>query len=175
MGNAIKHDQAKPKMGLISTRFLKGLAQVLTFGAHKYAVHNWRKGLATSRLYDALQRHLTDWNDGQDLDPESGLSHLYHASCCLMFLAETVEVRPDLDDRYKPHGPETRDSLPPEHSAAVPEKSSEHCCISNPAGCHQRHPGPVALHVRPLCGVGVEERQGQAEPLTGPHSSTGEN
>jgi len=102
---AIKHDGGKPQMGLISSKFLVGLSGVLTFGAKKYQAHNWRAGAGFkySRLYDALQRHLTAWNDCEDKDPESGLSHLYHAACMLMFLAETVETRPENDDRY--HAP----------------------------------------------------------------------
>lgn len=96
-----KHDHGKAQVGLISSRFLLGLANVLTFGAKKYSAHNWRKGIEISRYYDALQRHLLAWNDGEDLDSESGLPHLYHAACCLMFMAETVEVNPTFDNRYK--------------------------------------------------------------------------
>lgn len=98
---ATKHDKAKPMMGLISSRFLKGLAEVLTFGATKYAAHNWRKGFALSRPYNALQRHLTDWNGGKNIDEESGLPILYHAACELMFLAELAETMPYLDDRFE--------------------------------------------------------------------------
>lgn len=98
---ASKNDLGKPRMELISSKFLVGLAKVLTHGAKKYAAHNWRKGLAYSRVYGALQRHLAAWNDGEDLDAETGLSHLYHAACELMFLAEFAETRPDLDDRWK--------------------------------------------------------------------------
>lgn len=97
----IKFDSGKPLMNLLSSRWLKGTAEVLTAGARKYSSHNWRKGMKFSRCYDALQRHMLAWNDGQDLDLETGLSHLYHASCCLMFLAELSETRTDLDDRYK--------------------------------------------------------------------------
>lgn len=98
---ALKYDGEKPKHGLISSKFLDGLARVLTFGAKKYAAHNWRKGFDSSRLYDSIQRHLTAWNDGEDTDPESGLPHLAHAACGLMFLSEQMITRPDLDDRYK--------------------------------------------------------------------------
>lgn len=101
MSGGTKADGDKLQMGLISSRFLRGLAGVLTFGATKYSKHNWRQGIELSRLYNALQRHLTDWNDGIDLDPETQKSHLYHAACCLMFLAELSETRPELDDRFK--------------------------------------------------------------------------
>jgi hypothetical protein len=89
-------------MSLLDPLFLTTVSQVLTFGAQKYAAHNWRKGLEVSRLLDAALRHLNAFNDGQDLDPESGISHLGHASCCLMFAMRMVQDRPELDDRYKP-------------------------------------------------------------------------
>lgn len=98
---AVKHDSGKIQIGLVSSVFLWGLARVLTFGAQKYAAHNWRKGIVYSRLFDALQRHLWAWWNGEENDPESGESHLDHAACCLMFLREMSEDRKDLDDRFK--------------------------------------------------------------------------
>jgi len=95
-----KFDQGKPQIGLISKIFVFGLARVLTFGAKKYAAHNWRKGIAYSRLFDALQRHLWAWWAGEEFDAESGESHLDHAACCLMFLRELSETSPGLDDRW---------------------------------------------------------------------------
>jgi len=44
-------------------------------------------------------RHLTAWWAGEDLDPESGLHHLAHAACCLMFLLEYTQTHTELDDR----------------------------------------------------------------------------
>ena len=95
-----KHDQDKPPLGLIDRTFLWGLARVLAFGAKKYSAHNWRLGITTDRLYDALQRHVTAWNDGEDIDAESGLHHLDHAACELMFLRWTIEKKPELDKRH---------------------------------------------------------------------------
>lgn len=76
---------------------------VLTFGAKKYAAWNWAKGISYSRLYDGIQRHLSAFWDREDSDPESGLSHLLHASCGMMFLYMMTLIRPDMDDRFKPH------------------------------------------------------------------------
>lgn len=95
-----KLDAGKPPMGLLDSLWLTLVAKVLGFGAKKYAAHNWRKGIELSRIYDGVQRHLTAWNDGEDLDPESGLPHLAHASCGMMFLTKLSTTRPDLDDRY---------------------------------------------------------------------------
>lgn len=96
-----KNDQEKIKLNLLSTIWINGVGSVLNFGMHKYAAHNWRKGIEVSRLMDAALRHLLAFNEGEDNDPESGLNHLYHASCCLMFMSELMVTRPDLDDRYK--------------------------------------------------------------------------
>lgn len=99
---ALKFDQDKLPLNLLSTEALNQTAAVLKFGAQKYAEHNWRKGFTWSRPLAAAMRHLTAFNDGEDKDPESGLSHLAHAACCIMFLLEFEKTHPELDDRYKP-------------------------------------------------------------------------
>lgn len=101
MNKGIKHDLGKAQMELLSSQWIYGVANVLTFGAKKYAAHNWRKGLAQSRLLGAALRHIFSYLGGEDLDPETGLSHLHHASCCLMFASELKVTHPKLDDRYK--------------------------------------------------------------------------
>jgi hypothetical protein len=97
----LKNDAEKPRMDLLSREALVQISQVLTFGAKKYAAQNWRKGLAWSRVLGAAMRHLTAFNDGEDKDPETGLSHLGHLGCCVMFLLEYEKTHKELDDRYK--------------------------------------------------------------------------
>lgn len=96
----LKFDSNKPPMELLSPVWLEGVAQVLAFGAKKYAAHNWRKGIQISRLIGAALRHIFAFLAGQDLDPESKLPHLHHASCCLMFASELMYTKPECDDRY---------------------------------------------------------------------------
>lgn len=98
---AMKFDQDKLPLNLLSTEAMNQTAAVLKFGAQKYAEHNWRGGFKWSRPLAAAMRHLTAFNDGEDKDPESGLSHLAHAACCIMFLLEFEKTHPELDDRYK--------------------------------------------------------------------------
>lgn len=95
-----KNDTEKTPLELLPTLPLWQIADVLAFGAKKYERWNWRRGLRWSRLYGAALRHLTAWADGEDLDEESGLHHVAHAACCLVFLLEMLE-RPELDDRWK--------------------------------------------------------------------------
>jgi len=97
-----KNDGGKPRMELLSRAALEGCAQVLTFGAQKYASDNWRAGMAWRRLIGAAMRHLQAFADGEDMDPESGLPHLDHLACCVMFLSEFQKKNMGTDDRYKP-------------------------------------------------------------------------
>lgn len=97
-----KNDGEKPRMELLSRAALEGTAHVLTFGARKYDSHNWRKGMAWGRLIGAAMRHLQAFADGEDLDPESGLPHVDHLACCVMFLSEYQKRGLGTDDRFKP-------------------------------------------------------------------------
>jgi hypothetical protein len=100
-GSAMKFDTDKLPVNLLSSEALLQTAAVLKFGADKYHAHNWRDGFAWSRPLAAAMRHIMAFNDGEDKDPESGLSHLAHAACCIMFLLEFEKTHPQLDDRYK--------------------------------------------------------------------------
>lgn len=88
-------------MGLIPQRALIEVAKVLDFGAKKYTAHNWRLGMDHSRLYDAVLRHVAAHVDGEDLDPESGLPHIAHATCGCLMLLEYILKDIGNDDRYK--------------------------------------------------------------------------
>lgn len=84
----MKFDNNKPRMDLIEPEFLEGIAKVLTLGASKYAPDSWKTQVSEPerRYYAAALRHLVAWKKGEKTDPESGLSHIYHAACNLMFL-----------------------------------------------------------------------------------------
>lgn len=107
MSEGVKHDQEKPDMSLLSSSAILKVAEVMTFGKKKYGSHNWRNGIAWSRVLAAALRHLFAFLSGEDKDPETGLSHMAHLGCCVMFLLEYEDTHKNLDDRYKkesPHG-----------------------------------------------------------------------
>jgi dATP/dGTP diphosphohydrolase len=85
-----KHDEGKDRWDLLPTASVREVVRVLGFGAKKYGDENWRcVEDARRRYYAAAMRHLTTWYyDQEKNDPESGLSHLAHCICCLMFLEE---------------------------------------------------------------------------------------
>ena len=82
-----KDDQEKNRLDLIEPEFIEGVGKVLTFGADKYKPNNWQKvDDAENRYYAAAMRHLMAWRKGEKTDPESGISHLDHVACNIMFL-----------------------------------------------------------------------------------------
>lgn len=97
----VKHDSGKARMDLLSPYALEQIAQVMTAGAKKYGDNNWRGGLLWSRVFGALMRHAWAYWRGEDLDAETGINHLAHCGCCIMFLLEYSKTHVELDDRYK--------------------------------------------------------------------------
>lgn len=89
MEKGIKFDGGKLEFGLLPPLALEEVVKVLTFGAQKYSRNNWQKVSGSKRRYfDAMERHIWAWRKGEQIDPESGINHLAHAMCCLMFLFE---------------------------------------------------------------------------------------
>lgn len=76
-------------------------AKVYGAGASKYADHNWRLGYDWSKSFAAMQRHLLAWWGGEELDPESGLSHMAHARWHTGVLLEFAARGLGTDDRYR--------------------------------------------------------------------------
>jgi hypothetical protein len=99
-GNAQRFNGGKLRMDLVPVSSINALARVLTYGAEKYDADNWRRGFKYSTPYGCLMRHLTAWQDGEDIDPESGLSHLDHAIANIAMLIEFERECPHLDDRW---------------------------------------------------------------------------
>lgn len=84
----MKFDDDKVRLDLIDPEFIEGVGLVLTFGAKKYGPNNWQDVEdAVNRYYAATLRHLMAYRSGDVNDAESGISHLFHAACNLMFLA----------------------------------------------------------------------------------------
>jgi hypothetical protein len=46
-----------------------------------------------------MMRHMWAWWRGEEKDPETGMSHLWHAACCVMFLIAYEARRAGTDNR----------------------------------------------------------------------------
>jgi len=85
----LKFDKEKPDMYLLPPLATLEVGKVLTYGAEKYDAHNWRKLENLQERYtSAAMRHILAHMAGEKDDKETGLSHLAHAMCCLLFKLE---------------------------------------------------------------------------------------
>jgi hypothetical protein len=91
-----KYDTGKARFDLMPATAELKIAEVLRYGAFKYAPDNWRKvENPEARYLAAALRHINAWRRGESRDPESGLSHLAHAATSLMFVMELVSDEHD--------------------------------------------------------------------------------
>lgn len=85
MTQGMKFDAGKLDYTLVPWDGVEEVVKVLAFGANKYARDNW-KHVESQRYLAAAFRHLVAYNKGELTDSETGLSHLAHASCCVLFM-----------------------------------------------------------------------------------------
>jgi len=82
-----KDDKEKTRYRLVHPLFLKGVAEVLTYGGNHYGDDtNWKKCPDPWRYYDPLWRHVMAFLEGESEDPDTGKHHLFHATCCILFM-----------------------------------------------------------------------------------------
>jgi hypothetical protein len=93
--------QKSEQLGALDPAALMEVAKVAGFGATKYERMNYMKGFNWSLAYDALQRHLHEFWDGNEIDPESGLPHAAHAAWQCLCLLSFSRRGLGTDDRYK--------------------------------------------------------------------------
>lgn len=82
-----KFDTDKPRWDLLLWPEIETIVKVLTYGAKKYGEYNWvQVEPFKDRYFAAFMRHIVAWQSGEDIDAESGLPHLAHAACSILFL-----------------------------------------------------------------------------------------
>jgi hypothetical protein len=90
----------KPLMHFVPPVALLMEARVMELGASKYGPYNWQdSAIDASTYYDAAMRHLMAWFTGEDVDPESGISHLAHVRACMGILLDAQSTGQMMDDR----------------------------------------------------------------------------
>ena len=102
---ALRYNDGKPRYSLIDIQSFEPMVRVLEYGIEKYSTaecsgrDNWKKGLPVTEILDSALRHIDAILRGEDIDAESGLPHIGHLQCNIMFLAHTLKHHPHLDDR----------------------------------------------------------------------------
>ena len=93
-----KYDQGKPRFDLLDPIFEEEIAQILEFGARKYEANSWQTiPDPMNRYIAAMRRHLNAMQQGEYLDPDSGLPHHAHMSCNAMFISFFSRMKNELD------------------------------------------------------------------------------
>lgn len=98
----VKHDQDKPDYSLLTRGMLEPMVRALMFGEKKYSRFNYKTGFKNTRLTAAALRHIMAYQDGEDNDPESGISHLAHAMVALGMLLDNKANNVSEEGRYVP-------------------------------------------------------------------------
>lgn len=81
----------KPSYSAVPVPVLYELGLALSEGARKYGGYNWRvAGVRASVYINATRRHLDAWWEGEDLDPDSGLSHITKAIASLTVMRDAM-------------------------------------------------------------------------------------
>lgn len=91
---------SKAPMSTVSAAVLAEVGVAMLEGASKYGRHNYRAaGARSSVYYDATMRHLMAWWEGEDTDPDSGMSHVTKAITSLVVLRDAMIQDMCTDDR----------------------------------------------------------------------------
>lgn len=80
-----KNGVVKTMFQLFDPHFYEGVSKILTLGAQKYKPNNWING-NREEYSRAVESHWNEYKKGNKIDDESGMSHLYHVACNLMFI-----------------------------------------------------------------------------------------
>jgi len=90
----------KVPFSTVPSHIIAEIGLAMLEGGRKYGRHNYRAiGVRASVYYDACLRHLTAWWEGEDIDPDSGLSHIVKAAACLAVLRDSMLIGNWADDR----------------------------------------------------------------------------
>lgn len=94
----------KVPVSTVPANVIQEIGLAMLEGALKYGRHNYRvTGVRASVYYDAAMGHLMSWWEGEDLDPDSGLSHITKALASLTVLRDAM-ARGMLTDDRPPEG-----------------------------------------------------------------------
>lgn len=90
----------KAPMSTVPANVMAEVGVAMLEGAAKYGRHNYRcAGVRSSVYYDGVMRHLMAWWEGEDIDPDSGLSHVTKAITSLVVLRDAMMQGMCTDDR----------------------------------------------------------------------------
>jgi hypothetical protein len=90
-GSKWDQDPSKIDWSYLPSGAVGEVLKIYAGGAKKYGRGNYQKGIHYSRVFSAAMRHLWAWWRGEEVDQESGLSHLAHAAWNVITLLEYTQ------------------------------------------------------------------------------------
>lgn len=99
--DAINNSDNKPRLSLIPKEALFELGKALTHGEQRYGTHNYREGIKISYLLDAAFRHLSQFNEGENIDEQSQTNHLGNVMANCAMALYMLNNMSSFDDRFK--------------------------------------------------------------------------
>lgn len=99
------YGDTKVPLHLFPYTAIAGGAMAFVEGKGKYGGDNFRAAKVEAMTYvGALDRHMKAWAEGQDIDEESGLPHLFKAVACVAILIDAHYAGSLIDNRKFPGG-----------------------------------------------------------------------
>lgn len=105
----MEHKESNPKdnvgvkkvpLHVVSSPVIMEIGLGMLDGDRKYGGHNYRvAGVRASIYYDAMMRHAMAWWEGEDIDRDSGLSHVTKIMSCMSVLRDAMINDMWTDDR----------------------------------------------------------------------------
>jgi hypothetical protein len=90
----------KAPLSTVPLPVIAELGVAMAEGMVKYGRHNYRAvGVRASVYFDATMRHMFSWWEGEDIDPDSQLSHVTKAIASLCVLRDAMMQGKLTDDR----------------------------------------------------------------------------
>jgi hypothetical protein len=90
----------KAPMSTVPGGVLAEIGTAMLEGTVKYGRYNYREaGVRASVYYDAAMRHLIAWWEGEDIDPDSGMSHITKLLACMTVFRDAQMQGMVEDDR----------------------------------------------------------------------------
>lgn len=104
-GKGLRFNKGKINLSYCPTSAIAAIASTLQTNSEesggKYPRDNWRKGMSWTVVINCLMRHLEDFRNGVDIDPEDGIPTIWKVATNAAFLVEYTKTCPELDDRFK--------------------------------------------------------------------------
>lgn len=117
--NEAKDTKGKTRLELVLPSTIEWLGRIRTYGVQKYKdPDNWKK-VPKDQYVGAAMRHFEKYRKGEYLDDESGMPHLAHAMCNLMFLL-------DMEDNERTVQPSNHGLADPSESIDIPKVELYH-------------------------------------------------